>query len=144
MPRDLSVVGFDNIPESALHAPSLTTIDQHVQELGYHAMQLLVRLIRGEPTEEIHITLPTELVGAPVHGPTRPPVTADHRSEPPAETWRDPGVAARRGSRPDGADGAAREDRPALRHLGRGRRAGRRDVAPHQHELASPSEDWQS
>jgi LacI family transcriptional regulator len=62
VPRDLSVVGFDNIPESALSEPPLTTIDQHIQELGYHAMQLLVRLIRGEPTDRIHITLPTELV----------------------------------------------------------------------------------
>ena len=37
MPDDVSVIGFDNILESALSQPSLTTIDQSIQELGYEA-----------------------------------------------------------------------------------------------------------
>src|SRR5690606_4006645 len=32
VPQDLSVVGFDNIPESALSNPPLTTIDQSIKE----------------------------------------------------------------------------------------------------------------
>jgi LacI family transcriptional regulator len=70
VPGDLSVVGFDNIPESALSEPALTTVDQHIQQLGFHAMQMLVRLIRGEPVERTHVTLPTELV---VRGSTARP-----------------------------------------------------------------------
>ena len=62
VPNDLSVVGFDNIPESALSSPPLTTVDQPIREMGRHAINLLVRLIRGEPVESTHITLATSLV----------------------------------------------------------------------------------
>ena len=62
VPGDLSVVGFDNVPESALVSPPLTTVDQHIHDMGWHAMRLLVQLIRGEPTKSHHITLPTDLV----------------------------------------------------------------------------------
>ncbi len=44
---DLSVIGFDNIPESALAEPPLTTIDQSIQQMGFEAVQLLIRLIDG-------------------------------------------------------------------------------------------------
>ena len=37
VPDDVSVIGFDNILESALSQPSLTTIDQSIQELGYES-----------------------------------------------------------------------------------------------------------
>ena len=40
VPDDLSVIGFDNILESALASPSLTTIDQSIQEMGYEATRL--------------------------------------------------------------------------------------------------------
>ena len=74
IPTDLSVVGFDNIPEGALGEPPLTTVDQHVQELGRKAVQVLVELIEhpgqhGE-SEPIHITLPTALI---VRRSTAPP-----------------------------------------------------------------------
>ena len=45
IPDDLSVVGFDNIPESALTDPPLTTVDQSIQALGHEAVRLLVDLI---------------------------------------------------------------------------------------------------
>ncbi|HEV7759971.1 MAG TPA: LacI family DNA-binding transcriptional regulator [Acidimicrobiales bacterium] len=45
IPDDVSVVGFDNIPESALMAPPLTTIDQSIQEMGRRAVELLIGLI---------------------------------------------------------------------------------------------------
>jgi LacI family transcriptional regulator len=62
VPDDLSVVGFDNIPESALSTPSLTTVDQPIREMGLRAIQLLIQLINGEAAEETHITLATSLV----------------------------------------------------------------------------------
>jgi LacI family transcriptional regulator len=62
VPEDLSVVGFDNIPESALATPPLTTVEQPIREMGRRAIELLIRLIRGEQADDTHLTLPTELV----------------------------------------------------------------------------------
>jgi LacI family transcriptional regulator len=70
VPERLSVIGFDNVPESALCSPPLTTVDQHIQAMGRHAMELLIRLIRGETPEATHIKLETELV---VRRSTAPP-----------------------------------------------------------------------
>ena len=47
VPDDLSVVGFDNIPESALVDPPLTTVDQSIQALGEAAVRLLIDLHRA-------------------------------------------------------------------------------------------------
>ena len=62
VPQDLSVVGFDNIPESALCTPPLTTVNQPIRTMGERAVELLIRLIRGQPVERTHLTLATELV----------------------------------------------------------------------------------
>jgi LacI family transcriptional regulator len=62
VPDDLSVVGFDNVPESALCDPPLTTIDQSIQQMGYDAVGLLLRLIEDAPVPTTQITLPTRLV----------------------------------------------------------------------------------
>ena len=61
VPEDLSVIGFDNVPESALASPPLTTISQPLQRMGAEALRLLVDLIAGVE-RETHIRLPTELV----------------------------------------------------------------------------------
>ena len=45
VPDDLSIVGFDNIPESALTEPPLTTVDQSIQDLGFEAVQMLLDLL---------------------------------------------------------------------------------------------------
>lgn len=62
VPEDVSVVGFDNIPESAMCSPPLTTVEQPIRTMGHRAIGLLISLIRGEPAEVTHITLPTRLV----------------------------------------------------------------------------------
>jgi LacI family transcriptional regulator len=62
VPEDLSVIGFDNIPESALSTPPLTTIDQSIQEMGSEAARLLIELINEPAREPAHLTLPTKLV----------------------------------------------------------------------------------
>ena len=61
VPDDLSVIGFDNVPESALACPPLTTISQPLQEMGAEALRLLVDLIDGKERVN-HLRLPTELV----------------------------------------------------------------------------------
>lgn len=66
VPTELSIVGFDNIPESALTDPPLTTIDQSIQMLGAEAVRILIDLIdhpvAGAGSEPVHLTFPTELV----------------------------------------------------------------------------------
>jgi len=62
VPDDLSVIGFDNIPESALTTPPLTTINQPIQQMGFVAMKLLIDLIDGTEVRDPHRRLPTELV----------------------------------------------------------------------------------
>ena len=69
VPEDLSVVGFDNVPESALAQPPLTTIEQHIQGMGFNAVQMLVRLIAGGLLDPVHLTLPTSLVVRSSCGP---------------------------------------------------------------------------
>jgi LacI family transcriptional regulator len=62
VPGDLSVIGFDNIPESALIEPGLTTIEQPIQELGFEAVRMLIGLIDEAPAGALQLTLPTSLV----------------------------------------------------------------------------------
>lgn len=62
VPAQLSVVGFDNIPESALAEPALTTVQQPMRQMGREAVAMLVRLIAGEELTETHLTLDTTLV----------------------------------------------------------------------------------
>jgi LacI family transcriptional regulator len=61
VPDDVSVIGFDNVPESALAVPPLTTISQPLREMGAAALTLLIDLLEGaEPVT--HVRLPTKLV----------------------------------------------------------------------------------
>jgi LacI family transcriptional regulator len=74
VPEDVSVVGFDNIPESVLCTPPLTTIRQPIREMGQHAIDLLIRLIGGSQVDRTHVTLDTSLVVR--HSTSRPPSEA--------------------------------------------------------------------
>jgi DNA-binding LacI/PurR family transcriptional regulator len=49
VPRDVSVVGFDDIPSAATMHPSLTTVRQPLREMGQSAAATLLRLIRNAP-----------------------------------------------------------------------------------------------
>ncbi len=48
VPRDVSVVGFDDIPESEFFLPPLTTMRQDFGELGRRALRLLVDRINDD------------------------------------------------------------------------------------------------
>ncbi len=55
VPEDIEVVGFDDIPLSALIQPSLTTIHQPIVQKGRRAAELLVNALEGsaEPKKEL-------------------------------------------------------------------------------------------
>jgi len=56
------VIGFDNVPEAALAEPGLTTVEQPIQDMGFEAVLMLIRLIGDQPPDPPHVTLPTALV----------------------------------------------------------------------------------
>lgn len=60
IPADLSVVGFDDIPEAERVLPALTTVHQPGRDKGSAAGDLVVKLLAGGATT--HLTLPTSLV----------------------------------------------------------------------------------
>ena len=70
VPDDLSVVGFDDIPEAAREQPALTTVRQPMHRLGTVATTMLFSLLGGVDPAEAEVVLPTKLV---VRGTTAPP-----------------------------------------------------------------------
>ncbi len=60
VPRDLSVVGSDDIAAAAMSDPPLTTVAAPVQQLGDAAFDLIAELLAGS-TERKEITLPVTL-----------------------------------------------------------------------------------
>jgi DNA-binding LacI/PurR family transcriptional regulator len=73
VPRDCSVIGFDDTFDAARYSPPLTTIRQQLREMGELAAESVCRLIDGETLDPARITLDTELV---VRESTRPAVRA--------------------------------------------------------------------
>ena len=61
VPEDLSVVGFDNVPEASNAVPALTTVAQPLHQMGAEAVRLLLGLLAGGTSEE-HLLLPATLV----------------------------------------------------------------------------------
>jgi LacI family transcriptional regulator len=55
VPDDVSIVGFDNIPEAAYFTPSLTTVHQDFDEVGRRGLRLLIDIVDGDPAR---VTVP--------------------------------------------------------------------------------------
>jgi LacI family transcriptional regulator len=70
IPGDLSIVGFDDLPESRWSSPPLTTIRQPLSDMGMLAARTVLRLARGERIETPRVELATDLV---VRDSTAPP-----------------------------------------------------------------------
>ncbi|MFE6736486.1 LacI family DNA-binding transcriptional regulator [Microbacterium sp. NPDC057650] len=61
VPEELSVVGFDNAPDSDTYWPALTTVHQNFDVVGQRATEILIAMIDGEPIPENPL-IPTQLV----------------------------------------------------------------------------------
>lgn len=62
IPDDVQIIGYDDIPQSRLSYPTLSTIRQPAYEMGREAAKLLIRTIKKEPGVEQTIQMPVELV----------------------------------------------------------------------------------
>jgi DNA-binding LacI/PurR family transcriptional regulator len=51
VPRDISVVGFDDIPEAGYLNPALTTVRQDFYAVGQHAIDLVTATLAGSTTD---------------------------------------------------------------------------------------------
>lgn len=72
IPEDVSVIGFDDLPEAQYITPGLTTVRQPSTELGAAAVKLLLELSRGEDggtRSPARMELATELVVRASTGP---------------------------------------------------------------------------
>ncbi len=70
VPRDLSIVGFDDVEHATVVTPTLTTIRQPLAEMGRMAVSMLIRLLERQRFETLHVELGTRLV---VRESTAPP-----------------------------------------------------------------------
>ena len=71
VPENVSVVGFDDLPESMLVKPFLTVARQPAYEMGRLATELLLKRISGELEEYQELILPTEIVERESSGPVK-------------------------------------------------------------------------
>ena len=56
VPGDISIIGFDNIPESGYLIPALTTVGQNFDEIGNNAIEkMLLQLREGSKKEAVMI-----------------------------------------------------------------------------------------
>jgi LacI family transcriptional regulator len=70
VPRDLSIVGFDDTEQAMIVMPQLTSVRQPLAELGRMGVSLLVRLLERQRVDALRIELATKLV---VRDSTAPP-----------------------------------------------------------------------
>lgn len=62
VPRDISVVGYDNTMLAEIVDPPLTTVNQQMRKMGYMATEFLIKRIKGESSGGQRIVLDVDLV----------------------------------------------------------------------------------
>ncbi|MBU3126147.1 LacI family transcriptional regulator [Clostridium tagluense] len=62
IPRDISIIGFDNIHISEIIEPELTTISQPIYMMGKKACSILIDVINGKLLTEKQVYFKTELI----------------------------------------------------------------------------------
>ncbi|WP_338703495.1 LacI family DNA-binding transcriptional regulator [Streptomyces sp. Q6] len=69
VPDDVSVIGFDDIPESGSFLPPLTTVHQDFAEVGRRCVQSALRQVRESEEERGTTLVPTRLILRASTGP---------------------------------------------------------------------------
>ena len=62
IPQDVKVIGYDNISICEFTDPTISTIAQPIVDMGELAAETLFKLIKNEPIEQFHVSLPVKLI----------------------------------------------------------------------------------
>lgn len=62
IPEQLSIIGFDDVPQAMFSYPKLTTVRQPLDQMGHTATRLLLSIIDNPEQKPQHITLSTKLI----------------------------------------------------------------------------------
>lgn len=62
VPDDLALVGFDDLDQTTMIFPELTTVRQPCVDMGARAAEILINQLENENEEPEHVILPTTLV----------------------------------------------------------------------------------
>lgn len=71
VPEDVSVVGFDDVPESRYYRPALTTVRLDFEEVGRLAVERILHLMRGGVADAIPRVQPQLIVRKSTAAPSR-------------------------------------------------------------------------
>jgi DNA-binding LacI/PurR family transcriptional regulator len=80
VPRDISVIGFDDIAFAALADPPLTTVNLPRNELGRRAVEALLETLADSNQQGVEITIPTQLIIRASTAPARASKEANRQS----------------------------------------------------------------
>ena len=69
IPHDVSIVGFDDLEETAYYSPPLTTLKQDFKALGSRAMELLMAEIAGQTTKKMDRLIPNLILRSSTAAP---------------------------------------------------------------------------
>lgn len=70
VPEDVSVIGYDNVPEASWRAYELTTVEQHPADMAHAAINILLEQVEKKTVKKRAAILPAKLV---VRGSARIP-----------------------------------------------------------------------
>jgi len=62
IPEDVAVIGFDDRPESVVAEPALSSVHVPIFEIGYRAVEMLIRQIQGHDVPAEPVLVPTRLM----------------------------------------------------------------------------------
>jgi LacI family transcriptional regulator len=62
IPDDISIIGYDDIPQASMTRPALTTIRQPLEQMGRIAAQVLFEILRNPEHKHNRVELPTEII----------------------------------------------------------------------------------
>ena len=71
IPDDISIIGFDDVPQAAFTSPPLTTVAQPIEEIGKVATDLLIERMSGSTRPNQRVILDVSLVIRGSCGPRR-------------------------------------------------------------------------
>lgn len=70
VPKDISIVSFDDLPDSLSAKPFITNVAQPTYDMGFRATQILISRMTGEkPAKYQRVILPTQLIVRQSSGP---------------------------------------------------------------------------